>query len=126
MFKQVAKNAAIWSAIAIAVTILTQIFLIELEDKLGEHSGLLIIPVGLYAVSFALTGTVIQGVFIKMHYFQMGATTSILIVGTLILLITETIQQALSSQFDFWFMVILLSIPIYTITAISYFSTRDK
>jgi hypothetical protein len=79
--KNIFKNAGIWLASALAVTILAAIFVIELEERLGEHSGLFIIAVAYYATCFALTGTVVQGIFIKMHYFQVGAAASILIVG---------------------------------------------
>jgi hypothetical protein len=125
---KISKNVAIWASIALAVTLITAFFVIELEDKLGEFSGLLIIVVAIYAALLALIASVIQGIFIKMHYFQMGAIASICMVGTLILIIMQIPHLAFESfsEFDFWFMVKLLSIPCYGITAISYFSTRDK
>jgi hypothetical protein len=36
--KNIFKNAGIWLASALAVTILAAIFVIELEERLGEHA----------------------------------------------------------------------------------------
>ena len=126
--KNISKNAGIWLVSAIAVTILAAIFIIELEARLGEHSGIFIIAVAYYATCFALAGTVVQGIFIKMHYFQFGAASSILMVGTLTLIIIMIlhIYTPLGWGIDLRYMSIVLATPIYTITAISYFSTRDN
>ena len=98
---KISKNVAIWASIALAVTLITAFFVIELEDKLGEFSGLLIIVVAIYAALLALIASVIQGIFIKMHYFQMGAIASICMVGTLILIIMQIPHLAFESFSEF-------------------------
>ena len=123
--KKTFKNAVIWFVAALVITMLTEVFVTAFEAELGEHSGLLIFAVAFYAAWFALTGTVVQGAFIKMHYYQMGAVSSIFVVGTLTLIIVVMLQLTFSGL-DLWIMVKLMSIPNYTVTAISYFSTRDK
>ena len=78
------------------------------------------------SLCLALTGTVVQGIFIKADNFKLTPRLSIVAIGTLVMTVFLLLLAiALNVEIQFLFHVVLTSvIQIYLITTISYYASR--